>query len=65
MGIGIKLLNAIEVFSKENQTKAILVETTISNTDAQKLYEANGYQKIPERIFYERPIKTTAQHLNN
>tara|TARA_B100000579_G_scaffold54331_1_gene38114 strand:+ start:198 stop:674 length:477 start_codon:yes stop_codon:yes gene_type:complete len=65
MGIGTKLLNAIEVFSEENQTKAILVETTISNTDAQKLYEANGYQKIPERIFYERQIKTTAQHLKN
>jgi len=25
MGIGIKLLNAIEVFSEENETKAILV----------------------------------------
>jgi len=57
MGIGKKLLNELAVFSEETQAKAILVETTISNTGAQKLYESNGYQKMSKRIFYERASK--------
>ena len=54
MGIGTKLLNKIESFGKETKAKAILVETTTTNTGAQKLYETNSYQKVPERIFYQQ-----------
>jgi len=31
-----------------------LIETTVSNTGAQKLYESKGYQKVTGRFFYER-----------
>ena len=54
MGIGTKLLSEIEAFGEETQAKGILIETTVSNTGAQKLYESNGYQKVTERFFYER-----------
>ena len=57
IGIGTKMLNEIAVFSEETQAKAILVETTTSNTGAQKLYESKGYQKMSKRIFYERTNK--------
>ncbi|MBL59645.1 MAG: N-acetyltransferase [Verrucomicrobiota bacterium] len=53
MGIGKKLLCEIEKFCKETQSGGVLVETTISNTGAQKLYEFSGYQKMKERVFYE------------
>lgn len=52
--IGIKLLSKIEAFGEESQAKAILIETTVSNTGAQNLYETKGYQKVTERFFYER-----------
>ena len=54
MGIGTKLLSEIQAFGEETQAKGILIETTVSNTGAQKLYESNGYQKVTERLFYER-----------
>ena len=57
MGIGTKLLSEIEAFGEETQAKGILIETTVSNTGAQKLYESNGYQKVTERFFYERKNK--------
>ena len=57
MGIGTKLLSEIEAFGEETQAKGILIETTVSNTGAQKLYECNGYQKVTERVFYERKNK--------
>jgi len=53
MGIGTKLLSEIEGFGEETQAKGVLIETTVSNIGAQKLYESNGYQKVKERIFYE------------
>ena len=54
MGIGTKLLSEIQAFGEETQAKGILIETTVSNTGAQKLYESNGYQKVTERVFYQR-----------
>ena len=57
MGIGTKLLSEIEAFGEESQAIAILVEATVSNTGAQKLYESKGYQKVTERLFYERKNK--------
>jgi ribosomal protein S18 acetylase RimI-like enzyme len=57
MGIGTKLLSEIDAFGEETQSKGILIETTVSNTGAQKLYECNGYQKVTERFFYERKNK--------
>lgn len=54
MGIGKKLLREIQIFCEETQAGGIVVETTNSNTGAQKLYESNGYQKVIERVFYER-----------
>ena len=54
MGIGKKLLREIEIFCGETQAGGIVVETTTSNTGARKLYESNGYQKVTERVFYER-----------
>ena len=54
MGIGTKLLSEIQAFGEETQAKGILIETTVSNKGAQKLYESNGYQKVTERFFYER-----------
>ena len=56
-GIGTKLLSEVEAFVKETHAKGILLETTVSNTGAQKLYESNGYQKVTERFFYERKNK--------
>jgi len=44
----------IKGFGEETQAKGILIETTVSNTGAQKLYESNGYQKVTEWLFYER-----------
>ena len=57
MGIGTKLISEIEAFGEESQAIAILIETTVSNTGAQKLYEFKGYQKVTERLFYERKNK--------
>ena len=57
MGIGTKLLSEIEAFGEESQAKGILIETTVSNTGAQKLYESKGYQKVTGRFFYERKNK--------
>ena len=57
MGIGTKLLSEIEAFGEESQAIAILVEATLSNTGAQKLYESKGYQKVTGRFFYERKNK--------
>jgi ribosomal protein S18 acetylase RimI-like enzyme len=57
MGIGTKLLSEIEAFGEESQAKGVLVETTVSNTGAQKLYESKGYQKVTGRFFYERKNK--------
>ncbi len=57
MGIGTKLLSEIEAFGEESQAIAILIEATVSNTGAQKLYESKGYQKVTERLFYERKNK--------
>ncbi|MDP6795860.1 MAG: GNAT family N-acetyltransferase [Verrucomicrobiota bacterium] len=54
MGIGKKLLCEIEAFCEETQAGGIVVETTTSNTGARRLYESNGYQKVPDRVFYER-----------
>ena len=53
MGIGKKLLNEIKLFGKKSNAKGVLIETTVSNTAAQSLYEANSFQRVPERIFYE------------
>ena len=49
--------HGFEAFGEETQSKGILIETTVSNTGAQKLYECNGYQKVTERFFYERKNK--------
>ena len=57
MGIGTKLLSEIEAFGEESQAKGVLIETTVSNTGAQKLYESKGYQKVTGRFFYERNNK--------
>ena len=57
MGIGTKLLSEIEAFGEESQAKGVLIETTVSNTGAQKLYESKGYQKVTGRFFYERKNK--------
>ena len=57
IGIGTKLLSEIEAFGEESQAKGILIETTVSNTGAQKLYESKGYQKVTGRFFYERKNK--------
>ena len=54
MGIGKKLLRKIQIFCEETQVGGIVVETTTSNTGARRLYESNGYQKVPDRVFYER-----------
>ena len=56
MGIGTKLLSEIKAFGSNSNAKSILVETTSSNTGAQKLYEATGYQEVSDRIFYEQVI---------
>ena len=55
--IGTKLLSKIEAFGEESQAKGVLIETTVSNTGAQKLYESKGYQKVTGRFFYERENK--------
>ena len=56
MGIGTKLLGEIKAFGSDSNAKSILVETTSSNTGAQKLYETTGYQEVADRIFYEQVI---------
>ena len=56
MGIGTKLLGEIKAFGSDANAKSILVETTSSNTGAQKLYETTGYQEVCDRIFYEQVI---------
>jgi len=56
MGIGTKLLGEIKAFGSDSNAKSILVETTSSNTGAQKLYETTGYQEVSDRIFYEQVI---------
>ena len=56
MGIGTKMLGEIKAFGSDSNAKSILVETTSSNTGAQKLYETTGYQEVSDRIFYEQVI---------
>jgi len=56
MGIGTKLLGEIKAFGSDSNAKSILVETTSSNTGAQKLYETTGYQEVADRLFYEQVI---------
>ena len=56
MGIGTKLLGEIKAFGSDSNAKSILVETTSSNTGAQKLYETAGYQEVADRLFYEQVI---------
>ena len=56
MGVGTKLLSEIKAFGSNSNAKSILVETTSSNTGAQKLYETTGYQEVSDRIFYEQVI---------
>ena len=56
MGIGTKLLGEIKAFGADSNAKSILVETTASNTGAQKLYETTGYQKVADRLFFEQVI---------
>ena len=56
MGIGTKLLGEIKAFGPDSNAKSILVETTASNTGAQKLYETTGYQEVADRLFYEQVI---------
>ena len=56
MGIGTKLLGEIKAFGADSNAKSILVETTSSNTRAQKLYETTGYQEVADRLFYEQVI---------
>ena len=56
MGIGTKLLGEIKAFGSDANAKSILVETTSSNTGAQKLYETAGYQEVADRLFYEQVI---------
>ena len=58
MGIGTRLLDEIRAFGEVTQAKWILIETKASNTGAQKLYESHGYQKVTERFFFERKIKS-------
>ena len=55
-GIGTKLLGEIKAFGADSNAKSILVETTSSNTRAQKLYETTGYQEVADRLFYEQVI---------
>ena len=56
MGIGTKILSKINAFGTDSNAKSILVETTTSNTGAQKLYESSGFQKVSGRVFYEQEI---------
>ena len=56
MGIGTKLLGEIKAFGANSNAKSILVETTASNTGAQKLYETTGYLKVSDRLYYEQMI---------
>jgi ribosomal protein S18 acetylase RimI-like enzyme len=51
-GIATHLLNQAKVFAKETNAKGIALETEMSNTNAQRLYEYLGYEKDAEHFCY-------------
>jgi ribosomal protein S18 acetylase RimI-like enzyme len=52
LGVGTKLLNRAKDYAKETGAKGVALETEISNTGAQKLYEHLNYEKDVEHFHY-------------
>lgn len=63
-GIGQRLLEILEQKSKKHGFKKIILDTTIKQIAAQKMYEKNGYKEIRREtkgwpmkmIFYEKTL---------
>ena len=51
-GVGERLLRAAANFGKEQGAHGLQLETEISNTKAQSLYENQGWKKVDDVYFY-------------
>jgi len=51
-GVATGLLNQAKVFARETGAKGIALETEMTNTNAQRLYESLGYEKDAEHFCY-------------
>ena len=47
LGVGRKIIAALEEYAREFGYKAVLLETGILQPEAQRLYESCGYERIP------------------
>jgi len=52
LGVGTKLLNQAKEYAKQTGAKGVALETEITNTGAQKLYEQLNYEKDKEHFHY-------------
>lgn len=55
-GIARKLMQAAQTFASETGAIRITLSTAINNTQAQALYESEGYAKDDQFLYYERNV---------
>lgn len=55
-GIARKLMQAAQTFASETGAIRITLSTAINNTQAQALYESEGYAKDDHFLYYERNV---------
>ena len=55
-GIGKKLLQKVEAWTKEQGYKRIRIRTNVIRERAHKFYENNGYKKVKEQKVYMKEI---------
>ncbi|QED46178.1 GNAT family N-acetyltransferase [Cytobacillus dafuensis] len=53
LGVGGKLLGAAKQFAMDTQAKGLLLQTAVDNFTAQRLYEADGWEKDTNSFYYE------------
>ena len=51
-GIAKLLINSAKQFTHDNKAGQLIIETRISNSSAQKLYDSVGFTKEGEHLFY-------------
>ncbi|NGY69740.1 GNAT family N-acetyltransferase [Bacillus megaterium] len=56
-GVASNLLKVAKEYAQSTGAKGIKLETEISNTSAQQLYEINGYEKDNKNFYYSLDVK--------
>ncbi|MCA9047252.1 MAG: GNAT family N-acetyltransferase [Planctomycetaceae bacterium] len=60
-GIGRLLLETVEQFARETGALRLELETEVTNTKAQSIYERYGWEQVTEYVRYYRPLEEASR----